>query len=165
MSDTFDIPRGTLGNNYSLFPPPYLSLSLTHTVCLQRLSGTRSWQRYFQQRPFRSALARASDARSAAISIACPSRAISRGARVARHAIERNLDASAAKVIEEGRGGEWPVVATVSRRLQHFLRSNGRKVVSSRKIARYSSGRARRSFINVPVRRFPPGYQLFVGVK
>lgn len=30
LSDTFDIPRGTLGNNYPLFPSPYLSLSLTH---------------------------------------------------------------------------------------------------------------------------------------
>lgn len=33
LSDTFDIPRGTLGNNYSLFPPPYLSLSHTRFVC------------------------------------------------------------------------------------------------------------------------------------
>lgn len=123
MSDTFDIPRGTLGNNYPLFPPPYLSLS--HTVCLQRLSGTRSWQRYFQQRLFRSALARASDARSAAISIACPSRAISRGARVARHAIERNLDASAAKVIEEGEGRLW------RRSLDVYNVSSGLTVVKS----------------------------------
>lgn len=96
--------RGELWAITTPSSPLLISLSLSHTVCLQRLSGTRSWQRYFQQRPFRSALARASDARSAAISIACPSRAISRGARVARHAIERNLDASAAKVIEEGEG-------------------------------------------------------------
>lgn len=96
--------RGELWAITTPSSPLLISLSLSHTVCLQRLSGTRSWQRYFQQRLFRSALARASDARSAAISIACPSRAISRGARVVRHAIERNLDASAAKVIEEGEG-------------------------------------------------------------
>lgn len=62
----------------------------------------------------------------------------------------------------EGKSGRFAVAVALSRRLQQRF---PRTVVKSypRKIARCS--RARRSFINVPVRRFPPGYQLFVAVK